>query len=120
MYSFSEKSSGLLLSCDDRLQTLFNEVIKQFNCVVICGHRGEKEQNEAYNNKKSQLKYPDSKHNKHPSLAVDVAPFPIDWSNIDKFKKFGNYVKFIANKLNIDIAWGGDWKFKDYPHFELK
>jgi len=128
MASFGTKSAQNLLTCDIELQTLFNEVVKHFDCSVLCGHRAEEEQNEAFRNNGSTLKWPDSKHNRKPSKAVDVVPYPIDWEKLNRFYYFGGFVKGIADKLGIKIRWGGDWdndtltedqKFKDLPHFEL-
>ena len=130
MPSFGEKSTEQLKTCHPDLQLIFNAVVKSFDCSIMCGYRGYKEQMQAYNSKpqKSKLKYPDSKHNKIPSQAVDVVPYPIDWKNINRFYYFGGYVKRIAEELNIKIKWGGDWDsdtltddqtFMDLPHFEL-
>lgn len=53
--------------------------------------------------------------------AVDIAPYPIDWKNIEKFIDLSKHIKKIAASLGIKIQYGGDWKtFKDYPHYELK
>lgn len=119
MSYFSKRSKENLSQCDPRLQKIFNEVILITNCSVICGHRGEEEQNKAYTEGKSKLKYPQSKHNKTPSLAVDVVPFPIDWDDIDRFKELASKVKQVAEDLEINIECGCDWKWKDYPHYEL-
>ena len=65
--------------------------------------------------------FPMSKHNIKPSLAVDVVPWPLDWTNIDRFIELGRIVKEEAEKLKIDVDWGGEWKtFKDYPHWEKR
>lgn len=121
MYKFSSKSKKNLESCHQDLQRVFNEVIKITDCSVICGHRSEEEQNEAFENGRSHLKWPKSNHNNIPSRAVDVAPYPIDWNDINRFFYLSGVVFTIANQLNIQIAWGGHWKsLKDYPHFELK
>ena len=128
MYSFSKKSQVKLKTCHPDLQRLFNEVIKQRDCTVIQGWRSNEEQEEYYRTGKSKLRAGQSKHNKNPSLAIDVAPYPIDWNNYRRFYHFGGYVKGIADSLNIPIRWGGDWdgdnnfkdqKFHDLPHFEL-
>lgn len=67
-------------------------------------------------------------HNKTPSLAVDVAPWPIDWNDKNRFYHFAGRVQGIAQMFNIKIRWGGDWdsdndlkdqNFYDLPHFEL-
>lgn len=55
------------------------------------------------------------------SEAVDIAPYPIDWSDIERFKQLAIHIKKTADLLGIKIEWGGDWKtFKDYPHWQLK
>ena len=126
MYKFSKRSMINLSQAHKDLQILFNEVIKCRDIAVICGHRGEKAQMEAFNNGFSMVKYPDSKHNKLPSLAVDVVPYPIDWNNIGRFEELGEFVLMKARelreagKIQSNISWGGNWKrFKDYPHYEI-
>lgn len=53
--------------------------------------------------------------------AVDIAPYPIDWSNIERFKQLAKHIKKTAALIGIQIEWGGDWKtFKDYLHWQLK
>ena len=65
--------------------------------------------------------YPTSKHNRNPSEAVDLVPYPIDWNDIDRFKDLAVRFKRIAEEKGIEISAGADWKlFKDYPHFEIK
>jgi len=129
MPRFGKRSKKRLATCDDRLQDLFKEVIKYFDCTVIQGHRGEAEQNQAYDAGRSKLRYPDGKHNADPSKAVDVAPYPIDWSDRDRFHYFGGFVLGIASQMGLKIRWGGDWdrdtqvkdnKFDDLPHFEIR
>ena len=89
MPKFSEKSLAFLNTCDPKLQDIFLEIIEYFDISILCGERNEKEQTDAYNSRASQLKYPYSKHNKKPSLAVDVAPYPIDWHDPKRF--FASY-----------------------------
>ena len=129
MPRFGKRSKKRLATCDDRLQDLFKKVIKYFDCTVIQGHRGEAEQNQAYDAGRSKLRYPDGKHNADPSKAVDVAPYPIDWSDRDRFHYFGGFVLGIASQMGLKIRWGGAWdrdtqvkdnKFDDLPHFEIR
>jgi len=98
MPRFSTKSKSKLHTCDERLIDLFNEVVKHFDCTVIEGHRGKERQNAAYNKGNSKLKFPNGKHNKSPSIAVDVAPYPIDWNDRDRFHYFSGYVLGIASQ----------------------
>ncbi len=127
MAKFGEKSTKNLLECHSDLQRLFKEVVKGFDCSVLCGYRNEDQQNEAFKHNRSTLKFPESKHNKFPSNAIDVVPYPIDWGNLNRFYFFGGYVKKTAELLGINIRWGGDWNsntltddqtFFDLPHFE--
>ena len=128
MPSFGKSSQDKLATCDPRLQKVFNEVIKYFDCTVIEGHRGEEAQNKAFAEGKSKLKYPQSKHNKIPSLAADVLPYPIDWNDTNRMRYFAGFVVGIAATMGIKLRWGGDWNqntelkdnsFNDLPHFEL-
>ena len=128
MPRFGKKSKSRLRTCDDELQSLFNEVIKYFDCSVLVGYRGRNEQNTAYESGHSQVEWPNGKHNKNPSVAVDVAPYPIDWDDRERFIYFGGFVKGCAFRMGIPLRWGGDWdndtklsdnKFDDLVHYEL-
>ncbi|ENW79757.1 hypothetical protein F909_02860 [Acinetobacter sp. ANC 3929] len=53
--------------------------------------------------------------------AVDLVPYPVDWNDLNKFKKISVAMKQAAKDLGVALDWGGDWRSsKDYPHFELK
>ena len=122
MYKLSQDSRNKLATCDEILQMIVNEAIKDspIDFSITCGFRGEKEQNEAFSKGNSKLKYPNSNHNKKPSKAVDIVPFPRMWDATDKeFKILRKKIKKIASKHGIKIKWGGDWKFIDKPHYEL-
>lgn len=134
MPKFSELSTKRLESCHKDLQLIFLTAVQDFDCSIICGHRTEQEQERVYREGKSQLRYPESKHNSFPSMAVDVAPYPIDWVDKPRFYFFAGYVKRLAEELlnqkliNHRLRWGGDWdgdslvndqSFYDLPHFEL-
>lgn len=119
MPKFGSRSKQRLSECHPKLQEIMNEVIKIMDITILCGHRGEEEQNKAFNEGKSQLKYPQSKHNKKPSLAVDVAPYPIDWNDLERFNRMCGIIEGIAHMKGIRIRLGRDFSFKDYPHIEL-
>ena len=128
MPNFSKTSLDRLATCDYRLQILFEEVVKHFDCTVICGHRGQAEQEAAYAARKSRARFGQSPHNFEPSRAVDVAPYPIDWNDLDRFQFFGGFVLGVAAAMGVPLRWGGDWngnrklsdnRFNDLPHFEL-
>lgn len=128
MPTFGQRSRNNLETCHEDLQKLFNEVIKHFDCSVICGHWGQEEQDRAFHDGRSKLKFPQSKHNKTPSLAADVVPYPIDWNDTRRFYMFVGIVRGIAAMMNIPVRCGADWdgdmeikdqNFHDLPHFEL-
>lgn len=120
MPKFSQKSLDQLNTCNPLLQQLFNEVIKTHDCTIIEGYRDKEKQEAAFAEGKTQLHYPFGNHNKNPSLAVDVMPYPIDWNDSEGIKNFSDFVKATAKELNISIGYGGDWKtFKDRDHYEL-
>ena len=129
MPRFGRRSKKNLQTCDEDLVFLFGEVVKYFDCSVIEGHRGKKLQNMYFKEGKSKLKFPDGNHNKKPSKAVDVVPYPIDFKDRERMTYFAGFVKGMAAALGIPIRWGGDWNnntevkdnnFDDLPHFELR
>ena len=108
---------------------LFNEIIKHFDITILEGYRNKAAQDAAFNSGKSKLQYPLSKHNMEPSQAVDVAPYPIDWENTNRFFYLAGLVEAYAKQMGLPIRWGGDWdsdkdfsdqRFNDLPHFEIK
>jgi len=128
MAKYSTTSQVRLSQCHPLLQQVFNQVIKTVDCTIIEGHRPEKRQNELFDQGKSQLKFPDGKHNQMPSLAVDAAPYPIDWKDRERVTLFAGFVLGVANEMGIKLRWGGDWNmnfetkdnnFDDLWHFEL-
>ena len=133
-FKFSRKSIKELETCHPDLQRLFKEVIKQFDCSVIGGHRSNEQQNEFFKKGYTKLKGGQSKHNLKPSRAVDVCPYHekkpnIDWECLGNFYVFAGYVLGVADQMDIKIRWGGSWngsydvrinKFNDLPHFQLE
>ncbi|MBU1193978.1 MAG: M15 family peptidase [Proteobacteria bacterium] len=132
MSKFSLKSQDKLSTCHPLLQKLFNDVIKDYDCAIIDGHRARREQNVRYQQGRSKLKWPNSKHNPMPSMAVDAGPYfedkGIPWDEPNQFYVFAGYVLSRAKDLGIQIRWGGDWDmdrdvndqfFNDLAHYEL-
>ena len=129
MPRFGRRSKERLATCHEDLQKVFNEVIKHVDCSILCGYRNEEDQSAAVASGHSKAQYPNGRHNKVPSNAVDVAPYPIDWEDTERFTLFAGFVLGIAKSMGIDLIWGNDWdgdfktkdtNFRDYPHFELK
>ena len=129
MPRFGRKSKERLNTCDSKLQKVFNEVIKHVDCSVLEGHREKDRQNKLYEEGKTKVKYPNGRHNRQPSSAVDVTPYPVDWEDRERQTLFAGFVIGVASQMDINIRWGGDWdqdfqvidnRFDDFPHFELR
>jgi peptidoglycan LD-endopeptidase CwlK len=129
-------SRAKLGTCHPKLQRLLREVdrrlttSKLFDFTIVCGHRGQAEQDAAFfaRPQRSTKRWPDSKHNQDPSTAVDIAPFPIYWDDEAAFARLVGYVQAVADEMGIGIRWGGDWngngrtedeRLIDLPHLEL-
>lgn len=131
MPNFNTTSAERLASCDVRLQNLFNEVVKTFDCTIIEGHRTKEKQNEYFEQGKSKLRWPEGKHCSDPSKAVDVAPYINGKPSWDSRHclYFAGYVMATAKNMGISVRWGGDWDmdneamtdqtFQDLLHYEL-
>jgi len=130
-----------LKNADIRLYNIITNADRDIKMKVFSTHRTPEEQFELFKKGREQNKkgewivtgkvvtYKDgyikqSKHNRFPSLAVDVVPedqeFPdgkFDWNNIEIFKKMCYKIKKHSKLLGIEIRQGRDWQ--DYPHQEL-
>lgn len=136
MPAFSIISKAKLRTCHRDLQVLFEEVVREYDCTIVCGHRHKEEQDAAYASGNSQLKWPNSKHNPLPSKAVDAVPYEkggLDWGKTQS-AFFAGYVKgvstrlFEEGKITHRIRFGVDWDsdndiddttFWDACHFEI-
>ena len=126
MPRFSRRSLSKLNTCDVRIISVMQEVVKHFDCTILEGSRTEERQKELIAEGKSKTMK--SKHLRSPSLAIDCVPYPIDWEDRERITYFAGYVMGIAKAKGIDLRWGGDWDqdtevkdngFDDLVHFEL-
>lgn len=62
------------------------------------------------------------------SYAVDLAPYPIDWTDLARFDQMALAMFRAASALGVRIRWGADWDMdgklrecgeSDNPHFEM-
>lgn len=140
MPNFSDASKKQLDTCILPLQKLAYAAIRYVNFTVLEGHRGEEAQNKDFREGKSKLQWPNGNHNKFPSYAFDVAPYPIDWgSDIHKKARFYYLAGVMFQEFNrlqedglisggLALRWGGDWDgdkdfsdqtFDDLGHYEI-
>lgn len=127
----SSPSLAKLSECHLNIQKLIQEVSNHYDIVVLEGHRSKERQQQLLEQGKTKVLK--GKHNELPSLAIDIAPIPVNWSitdpkNMARYYYLAGVVKGIATQLNIKIRWGGDWDgdndfkdqtFDDLVHFEL-
>jgi len=128
MAEFGKSSRTKLQTCQPLLQRVFLEVVKTFDCSVICGQRDRAAQQLAFETGKSKARFGESPHNFSPALAIDVIPYPVDWQDTERMIYFAGFVMATAQAMGIELKWGGDWnrdthlsdnRFDDFPHFEL-
>lgn len=132
---YGPASRAQIATLDGRLQRVLykfaNLAPEELDLSVLVGHRGEAEQNAAYNARpqRSKKRWPNSMHNKQPSLAFDFLPYPArDWDDVRQFARIAGALQLVAATLGIRLRWGGDWdqdgktadeKFLDAGHLEL-
>ena len=106
MPKFGKRSLKKLKDADHRLQKVLNDAIEMYDFTILETHRGKTTQNKYYKQGKSKLKYPESKHNCLPSLAVDIAPYPVDWEDTKRFYYLAGIIMSLADYHNVKLRWG--------------
>lgn len=138
--SWGAKSKEQYNTAHRDLQLIADTVLAIHDCSFMQGHRDEKTQNTYFQNKTSSVKWPNSKHNSLPSMAMDLAPYikgenPYD---MERVLFFAGIVIAVADmlykqgKITHKLKWGGSWSteanatfafdrngFYDGIHFEL-
>ena len=52
--------------------------------------------------------------------AFDIAPYPVNFKDIQRFDELGEHILKTAKKINIKVRWGKTFTtLVDRPHFEL-
>jgi len=124
MPRFGSRSRRRLKGVDAKLVNVLNETIKLMDITVIEGVRSKKRQAELLKKGATKVKY--SKHME--GKAVDVAPYPIQWDDRERFHYMGGIVRGVASQMGVKVRWGGDWdsdgeikdnNFDDLVHIEL-
>ena len=125
MPHFGKRSKRRLKGIHPKLVSVLNELVKIMDVTVIEGIRSKERQLELLEKGATKVKY--SKH--MDGKAVDLAPYPIDWKDRDRFHFMGGMIRGIAKQLNVSVRWGGDWDsdgevkdngFDDLVHVELR
>lgn len=115
--------------CKD-LRILVDEAIKYYDFSIVCSHRGQEEQERAFNSGNSKAHFGQSAHNFFPSFAVDIYPYPTPYiqkkgvlyldDNSKEWDKMICVFKNLAKQMGIEITCGIDFKrLVDKPHIEI-
>ena len=135
-HAFGRRSKERLATVHPALALVCNEAlgIVPFDLTVLCGRRGREDQEKAVREGRSKVHWPHGKHNVRNegdlARAVDIAPYPIDWSDTARFVYLAGVMDAVARAHNVRLRWGGNWdgdgvllkdqRFDDLPHFELR
>ncbi len=124
MPKFGKKSQERLRGVNSELVNVLFELVKIMDVTIIEGVRSQERQDRLVAEGKSKTKF--SKH--ITGRAVDLAPYPIDWEDRDRFHYMGGMLRGIAHQMGVKVRWGGDWdgdgetknnNFDDLVHIEL-
>lgn len=140
MPRFGRGSRTKLNTCHPLLKSIASEVVINFDCSVNYGYRNKQLQDSLVENGVSKVYYPNSKHNKIPSMGIDLIPY-IKGKNTWEIRQayfFAGYVKAIGEAMaeawnkkfgtHYKFRLGADWNsdddvndqtFRDVCHFEL-
>jgi len=119
-FIFGEKSEIKLLQATMNLQHIFRMslALGLIDFSIIESYREKKLQDKYYRLGKSRVQWPNSKHNRRPSSAVDVAPF-INGKSSYKWEYcvfLAGIVLAVAKKHSLcEIRWGGNWDMDGEP-----
>ena len=123
-YKFGKRSLRNMIGIDKSLRRVLFTALKfgVIDFTVICGLRSQAEQDRLYAQGRTEpgpiVTW--TRNSKHiTGDAVDIVPHPLDWEDHNAFYKLAGVIKSAAVLEGVELKWGGDWKSKDLPHFEL-
>jgi peptidoglycan L-alanyl-D-glutamate endopeptidase CwlK len=139
MFSFSERSLNNLKGVHPKLVAVVKRalVISPIDFTVLEGVRSQERQNELWaqgRTKPGQVVTWIQSTGTHGiqsdgyGHAVDLAPYPIDWNDFERFDQLATVMFAAAKELGVTLRWGGNWDMddrihergeSDSPHFEL-
>ncbi|TWP23151.1 M15 family peptidase [Apibacter muscae] len=137
MAIFSKRSKNNLKGIHPNLVKVMNEAIKNtpIDFTITDGVRTTAQQQALYAQGRSKpgriVTNSDgvkNKSNHQPKsdgygYAVDLYPYyngSVQVNDDIRLRTIASHIINTAKSLGIRIEWGGHWKFRDYPHFELK
>ena len=139
MYKLSTRSLNTMAGVHPDIVKVIKEAITNspYDFMITQGLRTAKYQNELYQQGRTKrgLKVTNAdgytKKSNH-QMKIDGFGYAIDFVVMDKTKKDGfdwdteskyeavaKHILDTGHKLGIALEWGGNWRFKDYPHVQL-
>jgi len=139
-FYYSKSSRAKLNTVASALRVIFEDALALgvIDIYIDYGARSEKDQTRLFNEKKSKVKYPNSKHNigtaagRTLSAAVDAVPYiPGRGATWDPALCciLAGLVLACAKHRGVSIRWGGNWDadavplidqdFDDLAHYEI-
>lgn len=118
--SLQEINAEKLKTCHPQLAQVVTVVSLLTPIRVVTCYRTKKQQNKAYYRGNSKVLWPSSKHNRAPALAVDIIPAKFHYRSIGAFHILADLMRVIGKQHGLTIIWGGDWRMRDYSHFEIR
>lgn len=130
MYKFGKRS----MSCQEGVHPDLVKVVNKamslqiMDFTIYCGVRTKDEQKKLYAQGRTSpgeivtwtLNSNHFVQNDGYGHAMDIAPYVIDWGNSLRFARLAGIIQTCAAIEGVDIEWGGTWKNRDLPHFQLR
>ena len=131
-FRYGARSRACLDTVDPRLVAVFETAIEVVDLAILQGWRSKEEQEALFLAEKSKLVWPNSRHNSAlppsadefvPVHAVDSAPWPIDWNDIERFRAVAFLLRGIGEAqgtpLRLGADWDGDFSFRDQTFHDV-
>ena len=136
MYNLSKRSLNTMAGVNQNLVKVIKAAINDspYDFMITQGLRTAKYQNELYQQGRTKkgLKVTNAdgyiKKSNH-QMKVDGFGYAIDfvvlngkgldWETEAKYEAVAKHILEVGHKLGVNLEWGGDWKFKDYPHIQM-
>ena len=136
MYKLSTRSLDTMAGVNQNLVKVIKEAIatSPFDFMIVQGLRTAKYQNELYQQGRTKrgLKVTNAdgyiKKSNHQmktdgyGYAIDFVILNgkvLDWDTESKYEAVAKHILETGHKLGVNLEWGGNWKFKDYPHIQI-
>jgi peptidoglycan L-alanyl-D-glutamate endopeptidase CwlK len=127
MYKLSKRSLSRLEGIDPVLFEIVKEAIKEspidFGVPSSGGLRTAEDQNELFTKGVSKCDGYNKKSRHQTGKAFDIYAYvdgKASWDTQHLTDIANHILKIAKDQFNVNLIWGGTWKWKDLPHYEIK